>query len=77
MLGTVIIGSLNNFKFPLPFTLTFAWKDSEAFKDFFVKTTSKSNCPTAPLKFSGLFSLGKSLTLISFLPLVIVFWTCI
>ena len=54
--------------------MIFAWNDSVAFKVLLFKIKSKSNFPTAPEKFSGLFFLGKSFTLITFSPVVIVFW---
>ena len=62
--GTIISGSENNFKFPVPATLNSSWKDSVAFNSVLLEEREISKSPTAPAKSSGLFSSGNVLTLI-------------
>ena len=62
-LGTIGLGKVNNFKFPLPETLTSKSNDSPAFKVVFEGVTLKSKSPTAPVKPAGLSFSGSDFTL--------------
>ena len=66
--GTSGFGKLNNFKFPVPVTLTSKSKDSPNFKPVLEGVTLKLNLPTAPEKSSGFPASGKGLTEITLLP---------
>src|SRR6478672_6720299 len=66
--GTTGFGRLNNFRFPVPVTLTFKSSDSPFCKVVREGTTLKSNFPTAPLN-SGVFpAAGNGFTLMILLP---------
>ena len=76
-LGKTGFGSVNNFKFPFPETLTSKSKDSPAFNFVFEGTTLKSKTPTAPVKLAGFSFSGSGFTLIVCIPVESAFSTVV